>query len=159
MAWTASRSDIILLATAVQKWSRNHDRQLARLIAHINSSTHYRLFGVIKDNPQDLHLLCTRMPTTLGKETRSPCQVASWFSKDQALNFPLAWLSKRQTPVSRPTTEAEVVSLAYSLNQEGLPSLSFWERLLGRPVELVLHENNQTTILVAKKGYPSALTR
>ena len=45
------------LATAVQKWSRNHDRQLARLIAYIHSTTHNRLvYGVIKDDPQNLHL-------------------------------------------------------------------------------------------------------
>ena len=31
--------------------------------------------------------------------------------------------------------------------------MTLWERLLGRPVELVLHEDNQATILVAKKGY------
>ena len=46
-----ARPDIIKpigdLATAVQKWSRNHDRQLARLIAYIHSTTHYRLVGVI----------------------------------------------------------------------------------------------------------------
>ena len=55
-----ARPDIIKpigdLAAAVQKWSRNHDRQLARLIAYIHSTTRYRLVGVIKDNPQDLHL-------------------------------------------------------------------------------------------------------
>ena len=55
--------------------------------------------------------------------------------------------------VSRSTTEAEIVSLTFSLSQEGLPPLTLWERLLGRPVELVLHEDNQATMLVAKKGY------
>ena len=55
--------------------------------------------------------------------------------------------------MSRSTTEAEVVSLTFFLYQEGLPSLTLWERLLGRPVELVLHEDIQATILVVKKGY------
>ena len=44
--------------------------------------------------------------------------------------FPLAWVSKRQTSTSRSTTESEVVSLAHSLYQEGLPALQLWERHL-----------------------------
>ena len=72
--------------------------------------------------------------------------------------FPLAWVSKGQTSVSRSTTESEIVSLAHSLFQEGLPALSLWERLLGRTtVQLVIHEDNQATILVAKKGYSPKL--
>ena len=142
-----ARPDIIKpigdLATAVQKWSRNHDRQLARLIAYIHSTTHYRLVGVIKDNPQDLHLALTSGGFLVLKGPNT--------------HFPLAWLSKQQTSVSRSTTEAEVVSLTFSLYQEGLPSLTL-ERLLGRPVELVLHEDNQA-VTPQKCGAYSALIK
>ena len=72
-------------------------------------------------------------------------------------HFPLAWVSKRQTSVSRSTTEAEMVSLAYSLYQEALPALSLWELILDRPFHLKIHEGNQATILVAKKGFSSKL--
>ena len=58
-------------------------------------------------------------------------------------HYPLAWVSKRQTSTSRSTTESEVVSLAYSLYQEGLPSLQLWDKLLGRAVNLVIQEDNQ----------------
>ena len=82
-----ARPDIIKpigdLATAVQKWSRNHDRQLARLIAYIHSTTHYRLVGVIKMTHKIFTSHCTLMPTMLGKGMRSPHPVASWPSKDQ----------------------------------------------------------------------------
>ena len=72
--------------------------------------------------------------------------------------FPLGWVSKRQTSLSRSTTESEIVSLAQSLYQEGLPALSLWSVLLGRDdLELVIHEDNHTTILVVKKGYSSKL--
>ena len=72
--------------------------------------------------------------------------------------FPLAWVSKRQTSVSRSTTESEVVSLAHSLYQEGLPALFLWSLMLGRDdLELVIHEDNQATILVVKKGYSPKL--
>ena len=152
-----ARPDIIKpigdLATAVQKWSRNHDRQLARLIAYIHSTTHYRLVGVIKDDPQNLHLALYADADYAGERDAKSTSGGFLVLKGPNTHFPLAWLSKRQTSVSRSTTEAEVVSLTFSLYQEGLPSLTLWERLLGRPVELVLHEDNQATILVAKKGY------
>ena len=71
--------------------------------------------------------------------------------------FPLAWVSKRQTSTSRSTTESEVISLAHSLYQEGIPSLQLWELLLGRSITLRVFEDNQATILVVKKGYSSKL--
>ena len=37
--------------------------------------------------------------------------------------FPLTWVSKRQTSVSRRTTESKIVSLAHSLFLEALPAL------------------------------------
>ena len=50
-----------------------------------------------------------------------------------------------------------VVSLAYSLYQEGLPALQLWELLLGRTVTLKVLEDNQATILVVRKGYSPKL--
>ena len=66
--------------------------------------------------------------------------------------FPLAWVSKRQTSTSRSTMESEVVSLAHSLYQEGLPALQLWELLLARSAVLKVLEDNQASILVVRKG-------
>ena len=71
--------------------------------------------------------------------------------------FPLSWVSKRQTSVSRSTTESEVVSLAFSLFGEAIPTLCLWERLLGKPVLLECLEDNQATIVIAKAGWSSKL--
>jgi len=71
--------------------------------------------------------------------------------------FPIAWASKRQIATSRSTTEAEVAALAMALFQEALPMLSLWEKLLARPVELRVREDNQATITVVKKGYSPKL--
>ena len=55
-----ARPDIIKpignLATQVQKWSRNNDKHLHRLICYINSSKTHRLVGIIHDDPRELHL-------------------------------------------------------------------------------------------------------
>ena len=61
-AWLGrlARPDIVKpigdLATHVQKWSRNHDKQLHRLICYIDSSKTHRLVGTIRDDPSELHL-------------------------------------------------------------------------------------------------------
>eukprot|EP00435_Cladocopium_sp_Y103_P068276 s2538_g31.t1 len=57
------------------------------------------------------------------------------------------------------TTESEVKSLAHALFAEGLPALTLWEQLLQRSVRLIVHEDNQATILVVKKGYSPKLRR
>ena len=55
-----ARPDIVKpigdLATHVQKWSRNHDKQLHRLICYIDSSKTHRLVGTIRDDSSELHL-------------------------------------------------------------------------------------------------------
>jgi hypothetical protein len=67
--------------------------------------------------------------------------------------FPLSYVSKRQTCVSGSTTESEIVSLAFSLYQEALPALNFWEAALGRPMDLQVLEDNEATIKIIRKGY------
>ena len=71
--------------------------------------------------------------------------------------FPLAWICKRQTATSRSTTEAEMISMAASLFGECLLTLELLETLLGRKVDLVIEQDNQATILVAKAGYSPKL--
>ena len=158
-----ARPDIVKpigdLATHVQKWSRNHDKQLHRSICYIDSSKTHRLVGTIRDDPSELHLALYVDADFAGEKADAKSTSGGYLvPKGPNSFFPLAWLSTRQTSVSRSTTESEIVSLAHSLYQEGLPALSLWSELLGRhDLELVIHEDNQATILVAKKGYSPKL--
>ena len=56
-----SRPDLIKpitdLATKVQKWSKNQDKQLFRLICYMDSTSHYRLSGKVGDPSDKLKLL------------------------------------------------------------------------------------------------------
>ena len=158
-----ARPDIVKpigdMASCVQKWSRNNDKQLHRLICYINTTKTYRLVGQVGDDPRELHLALYVDADFAGEKSDAKSNSGGYLVlKGPNTFFPLAWVSKRQTSVSRSTTESEIVSLAHSLFQEGLPALSLWERLLGRTnVQLVIHEDNQATILVAKKGYSPKL--
>ena len=157
-----SRPDIIKpindLATKVQSWSRGDDKRLLRLIQYIHSTPHYRLVGTINDSPDQLELHLY-VDADFAGDRLSGKSTSGGFMVLHGPNtfFPLAWVSKRQTSTSRSTTESEVVSLAYSLYQEGLPALQLWEKLLGRTVTLRVLEDNQATILVIRKGYSPKL--
>ena len=136
--WLArlARPDIVKpindLATKVQSWSRAEDKKVGRLIQYINATLDLRLVGSCGDPADDLHLKLFVDADFAGeredaKSTSSGylvlCGPHTW--------YPLAWVSKRQTSISRSTTEAEIISLAHSLYTEALPSLQLWERLLG----------------------------
>jgi hypothetical protein len=71
--------------------------------------------------------------------------------------FPLQWVSRKQTSVSRSTTESEVVSLAHSMFLEAVPMLSMWETILRRTVELEVCEDNEATIKIISKGFSPKL--
>ena len=146
------------LATKVQSWSRGDDKRLLRLIQYIDSTPQYRLVGTIKDNPEDLELRLYVDADFAGDRLSGKSTNGGYLVLYGPNSFfPLAWVSKRQTSTSRSTTESEVVSLAYSLYQEGLPALQLWELLLGRTVTLKVLEDNQATILVVRKGYSPKL--
>ena len=52
-----------------------------------------------------------------------------------------------------------MISMAASLFGEGLPTLEVMKTLLDRKVDLVIEQDNQATIWVAKAGYSSKLRR
>ena len=64
---------------------------------------------------------------------------------------------KRQTASSRSTTEAETVSLAYSLFHEAIPALTFWCKIVERDVTIVVWEDNQANIKVIQKDFSTRL--
>ena len=157
-----ARPDIVKpindLATKVQNWSRAEDKKLLRLIQYIAATPHYRLACTINDVPEDLELQLYVDADFAGEKSDARSTSGGFLVlRGVGTFFPLAWISKRQTSTSRSTTESEVISLAFSLYQEGLPSLQLWELLLQRSVKLRVMEDNQATILVVKKGYSPKL--
>ena len=71
--------------------------------------------------------------------------------------FPLAWLSKKQTAVSRSTTEAEVVALSYVLFEEAIDLAELYSQVLGRRVMLKLREDSEACAKVVSTGYSRKL--
>ena len=76
-------------------------------------------------------------------------QVGGWIQlSGQNTQFPLAWLSKKQSTVARSTTEAETVALSYLL---------FGKQLLNREVHLRIREDNEATAKIVLAGYSKRL--
>ena len=149
---------ITVLATKIQAWSVNCDKQLYRLLCYMSASSNYKLVGQVLDNPEQLELALYVDADFAGDRQDAKSTSGGYLAlKGPSAFFPLCWISKKQTSVSRSTTEAELVSLAHSLFGEAVPMLSLWERLLKRPVTLRIFEDNEATIKVIKKGYSSKL--
>ena len=141
--WVArlARPDIIrpitLLATKIQCWSRNCDKQLHRLISYMSSTIDLKITGQILDDPQQLELALFVDADFAGdRDDAKSSSGALLVLKGPNTWFPLTWIAKKQSAVSRSTTEAELISMAYALFSEALPMLNLWDRLLKRPVKL-----------------------
>ena len=159
-----ARPDIIKpigdLATQVQKWSRNCDKALYRLICYIHSTLEHRLVGTVNDVAGDLRLRLYVDADFAGDRHDAKSTSGGYLVLyGDATFFPLAWICKKQTAVSRSTTEAEVISLAHSLFQEALPTLQLWCKILGRDVCLEVLEDNEATIKIVKKGIKGFIRR
>ena len=122
----------------------NCDKQLYRLICYIHTTKHYKLVGVVGDKLDDLKLRLYVDADFCGERLHTKSTNGGYLVLVGPNTwFPLAWVSKKQTMTSRSTTESEIVSLAYSLHIEGIPTLAHWDLLCGREVELEVMEDNQ----------------
>ena len=142
------------LATHVQKWSKNDDRKVHRLICYLDSTQHYVLTGRIGDRAKDLVLRLFVDSDFAGSTDNARSTSGGWLVLAGPSTWvPLMWVSKRQACTSRSTTEAEIISLAMSLYAEAIPTLDLWDTLLSRPVDLIIMEDNQACIKILRKGY------
>ena len=149
------------LAAFVTRWAIYHDIALRRLMSFIAHNTHlvlrsHLLFSDCKDC--ELHLWADA--DQAGDHSHTKSTSGCWLalvSKDRKRQWPIAWSSKKQTASSSSTCEAETISISLSLRKEAIPALDLLEKLLGRPVQLIAHEDNSATIVAIQKGYSPAL--
>ena len=138
------------LATRITKWDRWCDQRIHRLMCYVDSTLALRMRSLVNQAdavagfvPSDYAdadfagdqkdskstnggYLCVVSP-------RSHCQISA--------------TSKKQTAVSHPTLEAEIVSADHSLKTEGLPALDLFDILLERKAVMEFYEDNETCAL------------
>jgi hypothetical protein len=146
------------LARQVTKWTRACDKQLYRLMCYIDSTQDIVLSGTINDPPSELYLRLFADADFAGCEKSSRSTSGVFLALCGPNTFmPLSAISKKQGCVSHSTPEAELVAADLAVRAEGLPALTLWETILGRPVKLVFEEDNQAAIVVLKSGFSPAL--
>ena len=145
------------LACQITKWSADCDRPLVRLSGYIGAHYKENLSGAVQGN----HCHIAAWPDAdLAGDPATSRSTSGWFVEivtDTHFRFPVSWGSKRQTSTSTYSCEAETIALSTCLRQHALPIQLLMKQLLGKPVELKVHENNSATIAAIAKGYSPAL--
>ena len=149
---------VSILTRFITKWTRAHDKMLCRLMAYISQNLSDCLTGYIGDKAEDL-FLGIYVDADHGGDVNDCKATTGAIIVLRGPNtwFPLAVICKKQTSNSNGTCEAEMVAASHALRLEAIPIQQLWESYLGRPVRMVLYEDNQGTIDVINKGYSPQL--
>jgi hypothetical protein len=153
---------ITALASKVSKWTRNHDRMLYRLMSYMWTTKDYEIVGYVHDPLEKLWLeLYVDADWAGDREDKYSTSGGFIVLAGPNSRFPLMWVSRKQTAISRSTTESEIIALAHSLFLEAIPMMSLWNRLVGpasgRPIQLKIFEDNQAAITIAESGFSTKL--
>jgi hypothetical protein len=142
------------LAAHVHSWNAECDRRLVRLYDFVWSNLDIVLSGVLSE--ADIpHLELHYWPDAdLNGDMMHTKSTGGMFVELLGLNgrgMPIGYASRKQAGTALHTPEAETVSLATFLRNEILPMQGLLSILLQRPVKLVTHEDNTSTIAIIKK--------
>ena len=146
------------LATLVSKWSKACDRMLHRLMAYVSQSTDYTLVGYINDLPEDLWLEIYTDSDFSGSPDCAHSTSGAWLQlRGPNSVWPPSWASKKQTAVSRSTTEAEVIAMVFGAFSEALPMEVLWGIVLQREIHTIIYEDNEATEKIVRSGFSQKL--
>ena len=147
------------LSKYVTKWNALCDKQLKHLYSYLLTTSHTKLHGKVDSLDLDNVVLHGYPDADLAGTYDCTRATSGGFLELVGDNtfFPLDWFSKRQTATSHSTTEAELVSASKMLREHLIPLQSLWSIMLGRPIKLVIHEDNMSTITVIEAGYSPQL--
>ena len=94
------------------------------MLCYMSSSADYKLVGQVLDNPEELELALIVDADFAGDRQESKSTSGAYLVlKGPSAFSHLSWVSKKQTSVSRSTTEAELV-LAWRIHSLVKPCLS-----------------------------------
>ena len=165
LLWLArlSRPDIsyaiTILAGVISKWTLNHDIMLYRLLGYVKHTFQMGLYGQVSTQTEipRLHLFCDADLAGDPLSMKSHSGIFVVLQCESGTFFPLSWSAKKQTAVSRSTTEAEIVAANEIVFNEGIPVATVLELILGSEVETILQEDDSAVSVILKTGYSPKL--
>ena len=122
-------------------------------MCYINSHLDDCGVGFVGDKPSDLHLEIYP-DADLASDKRDYKSTNGGLLALVGPNtfYPLEPKYNRQSCQSQSSTEAELLSANASLQELGMPAMDFWEAVLGRPVKLIMYEDNQACAKIIQSG-------
>ena len=112
------------LARAGTKWAKSCDKRFARLISYIHHTCESRKYCHVGDTAQQCRIGLVQDSDFAGdlEDSKSKSNGLLCIFGSQTF-VPTSWMCKKQTSVSRSSTEAELLSLDAGLRMDGTPAL------------------------------------
>ena len=141
------------LSRRITRWSRNDDRKLHRVMAYLHCTKQFRMKCKLDpDSPWELMLFTDADHSSSAEHPYSTSGSLLVIGGGSSY-FPISFQSKRQTAVSRSTTEAEAIPLATAVFQDAVPTVDHLNEILSQEIPLTCFQDNEATIAVVRNGW------
>ena len=151
---------ITRLASRISKWTADCDRRLVRIYEYLQSHLELGLHGKIGCRNREEVFLRIWPDADLAGDHYSTKSTSGRYIElccGDDVTMPIAWSSRKQGSTSSSTPEAEIVSMSVAVREDGIPLQQLFSELLGRPVRMVVMEDNEASITIVRKGYSPTL--
>ena len=172
---------ICLLARRISKWTVSHDKMLRRRMSYLEHFSGLELTGCLSTDDLDVVELWFWPDADLGGDLSTTKSTSGFWlelsTPDGSRCWPLAWGCAKQSTTATSTcesetktviaglegeaftseTKADLASITGALKKTVIATLGMLEFCLGRPVKLVIQEDNSQCITAVKRGYSPAL--
>ena len=119
------------LARSITKWTKACDKRLNRLISYIHHTCEYRQYCHVGNTAKQCRLGLFQDSDFAGdlEDSKSTCGGTLCIFGSHAF-VPISWMCKKQTAVSRSSTESEILSLDTGLRLDGLAALELLDLIV-----------------------------
>ena len=150
---------ITSLPISISKWTYNHDLMLYRLLGCVKGTVELGLLGVVSSSLEvpSVHMYADADLAGDPITCKSHSGHFIILKTSDGRFFLIMWGAKKQSCVSRSTTEAEIVSASELVFSEGIPLKHLIEELLQTTVASVLQEDNSSVVTIIITGYSQKL--
>ena len=127
-------------ARSITKWTKACDRRLSRLISYIHHTCEYKQYCYVGNTAKLCRLGLFQDSDFAGDLEDSKSTSGGTLCVFGSHTFvPIIWMCKKQTSVSRSSTESEIISLDAGLRLNGIPALNLCDLVVA-----VLGNTNQS---------------
>ena len=118
-------------ARSIIKWTKACDKRLNRLISYIHHTCEYKRYGHVGNTAKQCSLGLFQDSDFAGDLEDSKSTRGGTLCVLGSHTFvPISWMCKKQTAVSRSSTESEIISLDTGLRLDGLPAPELWDLIV-----------------------------